>query len=71
MCVYAPESQQLNVQADVQVGLQLLGLSLVALSTTLPEASALACCSLVAWHLLPTRARSPALPAAAEAGGPW
>ena len=28
-CKYAPESQQLNVQADVQVGLQLLGLSLV------------------------------------------
>ena len=31
MCVCAPESQQLNVQADVQVGLQLLGLSLITL----------------------------------------
>ena len=39
----------------MQVGLQLVGLALVAFSTTLPEASGVACLVLVAWQLLPAR----------------
>ena len=37
----------------LQVGLQLGGLLLVALSTALPEASLTLCCLLVAWQLYP------------------
>ena len=44
-----------------QVGLQLVGLALVAFSTTLPEASGAACLALVAWQLLPARRWGPGL----------
>ena len=40
-----------------QVGLQLVGLALVAFSTTLPEASGVACVALVAWQRLPSGPR--------------
>ena len=43
------------------MGLQLLGLALVAFSTTLPEASGVACLALVAWQVLPTRRRAHAM----------
>ena len=37
----------------LQVGLQLAGLGLVALSTNLPEASVSLCCLLIAWKVAP------------------
>ncbi|KAK9803762.1 hypothetical protein WJX73_003874 [Symbiochloris irregularis] len=51
---YFDSPENVKLMTILEVGLQLLGLGLVALSTSMPEASIALVCLLVAWRLWPT-----------------